>query len=86
MDPAWVVSVAMLALAIGMGFFAIRSGAPGLRWRNSRDHLQLYQLIQRLEERIKSLEEVNDKLRDDLEGCERERVRLMEMLVSPGDG
>ena len=86
MDPAWVVSVAMLALAIGSVIFAAVKTHRIQSNNDHQEHIRLHNRIELLEDRTYRLERENETLRTELELCERERVRLMEMLVNPGEG
>ena len=63
MDPAWVVSIAMLVLAIGTGLFAVRQSYRARSRRDDDEHDRLYARIQQLEERTFRLEQENEKLR-----------------------
>ena len=86
MDPVWVVSIGTLVVAIGTGLFAVLQGQR-LRRRNGVPPEMSGDLrVQNLEARVRRLDADNDQLHQDLASCERERVRLMEMLFAKGEG
>ncbi len=82
MDPAWALSLGMLIVAIGTGVFAVRASIRQRRPNGNHGGLSPQERIHRMEERISSLEQEKERLVDDLRLCERERIRLMEMLFS----
>ncbi len=80
MDPVWLVSLGTLIVAIGTAVWAVRRPSAAARRNGATPEGEANGRLSRMEQRIGQLDKDKERLAEDLRSCERERIRLLEML------